>query len=80
MTARRGQTGNAWDSPGGGISPLIANVYMNRSLKVLRLRGLDRRDGARLVNYADDCAPRRRREEAVRSQRGRVDAALLHKG
>jgi hypothetical protein len=53
MTARRGQTGNAWDSPGGGISPLIANVYMNRSLKVLRLRGLDRRDGARLVNYAD---------------------------
>ena len=41
---------------GGVISPLIANVYLNRYLKVFRLRGLDRRYGARLVNYADDCA------------------------
>ena len=49
---------------GGGVSPLLANVYMNRYLKVFRLRGLDRRYGARLVNYADDCAPRRRGEEA----------------
>jgi RNA-directed DNA polymerase len=39
---------------GGVISPMIANVYMNRYLKVFRLRGLDRRYGARLVNYADD--------------------------
>jgi len=39
---------------GGVVSPLLANVYMNRSLKVFRLRGLDRRYGARLVNYADD--------------------------
>jgi RNA-directed DNA polymerase len=39
---------------GGVISPLLANVYMNRYLKVFRLRGLDRRYGARLVNYADD--------------------------
>jgi RNA-directed DNA polymerase len=39
---------------GGVISPLIANVYMNRYLKVFRLRGLDRCYGARLVNYADD--------------------------
>jgi RNA-directed DNA polymerase len=36
------------------ISPLLANLYMNRYLKVFRLRGLDRRYGARLVNYADD--------------------------
>jgi len=36
------------------LSPLLANVYMNRYLKVFRLRGLDRRYGARLVNYADD--------------------------
>jgi RNA-directed DNA polymerase len=49
---------------GGVVSPLLANLYMNRFLKVFRLRGLDRRYGARLVNYADDCAPRRRREEA----------------
>ena len=36
------------------ISLLLANIYMNRFLKVFRLRGLDRRYGARLVNYADD--------------------------
>jgi RNA-directed DNA polymerase len=39
---------------GGVISPLLALIYMNRYLKVFRLRGLDRRYGARLVNYADD--------------------------
>jgi RNA-directed DNA polymerase len=39
---------------GGVVSPLLANVYMNRYLKVFRLRGLDQRYGARLVNYADD--------------------------
>lgn len=39
---------------GGVISPLLANIYMNRYLKVFRLRGLDQRYGARLVNYADD--------------------------
>jgi RNA-directed DNA polymerase len=51
---------------GGVVSPLLSNLYMNRYLKVFRLRGLDVRYGARLVNYADDCAPRRRRQEAVR--------------
>jgi RNA-directed DNA polymerase len=39
---------------GGVISPLLALIYMNRYLKVFRLRGLDRRYGARLVAYADD--------------------------
>lgn len=39
---------------GGVISPLLANLYMNRYLKVFRFRGLDRRYGARLVAYADD--------------------------
>ncbi len=39
---------------GGVISPLLALIYMNRYLKVFRLRGLDQRYGARLVNYADD--------------------------
>jgi RNA-directed DNA polymerase len=39
---------------GGVVSPLLANVYMNRYLRVFRLRGLDERYGARLVNYADD--------------------------
>jgi hypothetical protein len=58
------------------VSPLIANVCMNRYLKVFRLRGLDRRYGARLVNYADDCVPRRHGE----GRDGHLDAALLHKG
>ena len=39
---------------GGVVSPLLANVDMNRYLKVFRQRGLDRQYGARLVNYADD--------------------------
>ncbi len=39
---------------GGCVSPLLANLYMNRFLKVFRLRGLDRRYGARLISYADD--------------------------
>jgi len=39
---------------GGVISPLLALIYMNRYLKAFRLRGLDRRYGARLVAYADD--------------------------
>jgi RNA-directed DNA polymerase len=39
---------------GGVISPLLANLYMNRYLKAFRRAGLDRRYGARLVNYADD--------------------------
>ena len=39
---------------GGCVSPLLANLYMNRYLKVFHRWGLDRRYGARLVNYADD--------------------------
>jgi RNA-directed DNA polymerase len=39
---------------GGVVSPLLALIYMNRYLKVFRLRGLDQRYGARLVAYADD--------------------------
>jgi len=39
---------------GGVISPLLANIYMNRYLGAFRKHGLDRRFGAVLVNYADD--------------------------
>jgi len=39
---------------GGCVSPMLATLYMNRYLKVFRRRGLARRYGARLVNYADD--------------------------
>jgi len=39
---------------GGVISPLLANIYMNRFLRVFLERGKDREFVARLVNYADD--------------------------
>ncbi len=39
---------------GGVISPLLANLYMNRYLRAFRQAGLGQRYGARLVNYADD--------------------------
>jgi RNA-directed DNA polymerase len=52
---------------GSVISPLFGNVYLHHVLDVWfedevipRLRGR-----ARLVRYADDCAPRRRRKEAA---------------
>jgi RNA-directed DNA polymerase len=39
---------------GGVVSPLLANVYMNRFLKYWRLKRCDRRYNARVVSYADD--------------------------
>lgn len=39
---------------GGVISPLLANIYMNRYIKAFYGHGLDKRYGAVLVNYADD--------------------------
>jgi len=39
---------------GGVISPLLANIYINRLLKVFAQSDLMRRYGARIVNYADD--------------------------
>jgi RNA-directed DNA polymerase len=39
---------------GGVVSPLLANVYMNRFLKYWRIRQCDDRYKARIVSYADD--------------------------
>ncbi len=39
---------------GGVISPLLANLYMNRFLKFWRMRGCSAAFRADLVNYADD--------------------------
>ncbi len=39
---------------GGVISPLLANIYINRMLKAFAQSDLMRRCGARIVNYADD--------------------------
>jgi RNA-directed DNA polymerase len=50
-----GGTHSQHGSPQGGvISPLVANVYMNRFLKAWRQRGKDEQFQARLINYADD--------------------------
>jgi RNA-directed DNA polymerase len=49
------------------ISPLLANIYMNRFLRVFLERGKDREFAARLVSYADDF---------VILSRGRAEAAL----
>jgi retron-type reverse transcriptase len=52
---------------GGVISPLLANIYLHEVLdKWFEHEIKPRLDGtAFLVRYADDCAPRRRGEEAV---------------
>jgi RNA-directed DNA polymerase len=39
---------------GGVISPLLANIYMNRFMRAWRERGEDRRLKAIVVSYADD--------------------------
>jgi RNA-directed DNA polymerase len=50
-----GGKSNKQGTPQGGvISPLLANLYMNRFLKFWRLRGCSAAFRAHLVNYADD--------------------------
>ena len=44
---------------GSPISPLLSNIYMRRFVKGWRTGGHERRLDAHVVNYADDCAPRR---------------------
>ena len=51
---------------GGVISPLLANLYLHWLDKAFHRSGSPAQPGqARLVRYADDCAPRRRGEEAL---------------
>jgi group II intron reverse transcriptase/maturase len=42
---------------GSPLSPLLANVYMRRFVRGWKTLGHERRLQARIVNYADDCAP-----------------------
>jgi len=44
---------------GSVLSPLLANVYLHQLDLTVH------RSGFKMVRYADDCARRRRREEAV---------------
>ncbi|MFH1765328.1 MAG: reverse transcriptase domain-containing protein, partial [Gemmatimonadota bacterium] len=39
---------------GGVVSPLMANIYIHRLLRAWKKFGLERKLGARIVNYADD--------------------------
>ncbi len=43
-------------TPQGGVSPLLANIYMNRFLKHWRLTGRGEALRAHIVAYADDFA------------------------
>jgi len=52
MTGGRKQTRGT--PQGGVISPLLANLYMNRLLKYWRSTGRDRAWQAQIVSYADD--------------------------
>lgn len=50
-----GGKGSKQGTPQGGvISPLLANIYINRLLKVFAASGLERQHGARIISYADD--------------------------
>jgi RNA-directed DNA polymerase len=50
-----GGQGSRMGTPQGGvISPLLANIYMNRFLRVFLERGKNREYAARIVAYADD--------------------------
>jgi len=53
---------------GGVVSPLLANLYMNRLLRHWKKTGVSKRLG-RIVSYADDfvilCASRRQAEESL---------------
>ena len=49
-----GQKNMCGTPQGGVISPLLANLYMNRFLKYWRITGKGERFRAQVVNYADD--------------------------
>jgi hypothetical protein len=50
----RGKNNKRGTPQGGVISPLLANLYMNRFLKFWRLKECETTFRAHLVNYADD--------------------------
>ena len=54
--ARRERKGTPQGAP---ISPLLSNVYMRRFILGWKRLGYAQRYGAEIVNYADDCVPRR---------------------
>ena len=63
---KRYQGNNKGTPQGGVISPLLANVYLHVLDRVWKEQKVQERYGARLIRYADDCAPRRRGKEAIK--------------
>jgi RNA-directed DNA polymerase len=59
----RGQSNTGGTPQGGVVSPLLANLYRNRSLKYGRITERGKDFKAQVVNYADDCVPRAQRTE-----------------
>ena len=59
---------------GGPLSPLLANVLLDDLDRELARRG------HRFVRYADDCAPRRRREEAGKAESKHLAAQEMRIG
>jgi RNA-directed DNA polymerase len=57
-----GKRGKRGTPQGGAISPLLANIYMNRFLKYWRLYGIGQRLRAHVVVYADDLVILSRRQ------------------
>lgn len=64
---------------GGVISPLLANVYINRFLKFWKHQKLDQRLDSKIVNYADDFVilTRGHAEEALEVTRKAIEAMGL---
>ena len=62
-----GKTSTCGTPQGGVISPLLANLYMNRFLKYWRMTGRGEAFQAAVINYADDFVilSRRQAEEAL---------------
>jgi RNA-directed DNA polymerase len=62
-----GGKSNTRGTPQGGVvSPLLANIYMNRFLKHWRLTGRGEAFRGYVIAYADDCVPRTHRRKEVR--------------
>ena len=75
-----GGKGNDRGTPQGGvISPLLANLYMNRMLKGWRQTGRAEQFQARIVNYADDLVilSRGKAKEALGWLRGALERLEL---
>lgn len=78
-TRRVEPSGQEGTPQGGIVSPLLANIYMNRFLKFWSQQNLDEKLDARIVNYADDFVilTRGNAEEALHITRWFMEAVGL---